>query len=90
VLQVTCERLFRTAGARKRPGRRQLNREKPWIITLSDLVHLGELDQQIDLYVYETIQEEIQRQLPMFRTTQLELISIKCARHLSRKLSLPK
>jgi hypothetical protein len=65
VLQVTCERLFRTAGARKRRGRRQLNREKPWIITLSDLVHLGECDQQIDLYVYETIQEEIQRQLPM-------------------------
>lgn len=61
-LQVTCERLFRTA---RRPWRRQLNRERPWIITWSDLARLGELDLQIDLYVDETIQEEIQRQFPM-------------------------
>ncbi len=63
LLQVTCERLFRMAKARKPPGRRQ-SRDGPWKITSSDFAQLGELDQQIDRYVDDTIQEEIQRQLP--------------------------
>jgi hypothetical protein len=69
VLQITCERLFRLAKARHARGRQpfrlgQAATEKPWIIISTDLAPLGDLERQIDLYVDETIQEEIQRQRP--------------------------
>ena len=58
ILQISCGRLHRLAKKRhKRGGVR-------WEITVEDYNDIGELEQQVDLYLNETIRAKIKEQLP--------------------------
>jgi hypothetical protein len=69
VLQITCERLHQRAKQRHSGslisyGTQLITPSKRWSVTMEDYSDLGPLEQQVDLYIDETIQAEINKQHP--------------------------